>query len=63
MRNFFPIKPLYKKLQSKHDRMRAIYRAWEALLDTSGVGWDPINKVVECSNETWLNYVDVIQFS
>ena len=35
---FFPIKPSYRKLQSKRDQMRAVYRAWEALLDTSGVG-------------------------
>ena len=59
----FLIKPPYRKLQSKRDQMRAVYRAWEALLDTSGVGCDPINKVVECSNETWLYYVVVILLS
>ena len=52
MRQFFSFKPPYRKLQSKRDRMRVVYRVWEALLGTSGVGWDPINKVVECSNET-----------
>ena len=30
------------------------------MLATSGVGWDPINKVMECSNDTWLSYAAVI---
>ena len=63
MSQFFLIKPPYRKLKSKRDQMIAVYRACEALLDTSGVSWDPINKVVECSNETWFNYVAVILLS
>ena len=52
MSQFFPHKPPYRKFQSKRDRMKKIYKLWEALLPTSGVGWDPVNKVVECSNDT-----------
>ena len=60
MTRFFRFKPPYKKLQAKRDRMRQVYRAWEQLLMTTGVGWDPINKVVECSNDTWQSYISVI---
>ena len=59
MSRFFPQKP-HRKLQSKRDRIKKVYKAWEAMLATSGVGWDPINKVVECSNDTWLSYAAVI---
>ena len=38
MRPFFQVKPPYRKLQSKRDRMRAVWKAWEVLLDTTGVG-------------------------
>ena len=63
MSRFFPQKPPYRKLQSKHDRMKKVYKVWEALLAPSGVGWDAVNKVVECSNDTWLSYVAVIMLS
>ena len=56
---FSPQKPPYRKLQSKRDSMKKVYKAWEALLATSGVGWDPVNRVVERSNDTWLSYVAV----
>ena len=52
MSQFFHTKPPYRKFQAKRDRLRQVYRAWEQLLMTIGVGWDPINKVVECSNDT-----------
>ena len=51
------------KVDTRLQDQLMVYRAWEALLDTSGVGWDPINKVVECSNDTWLNYIEVILLS
>ena len=62
MSRFFPHKPPYRKLQSKRYWMKKVYKEWEALLTTSGVGWDPVNKV-ECSNDTWLSYIAVIQTS
>ena len=60
MSQFFHTKPPYRKLQAKRDRLRQVYRAWEQLLMTTGVGWDPINKVVECSNDTWQTFIAVI---
>ena len=60
MSRFFPHKPPDRKLQGKHDWMKKVYKAWEALLTTLDVAWDPVNKFVECSTDTWLSYVAVI---
>ena len=57
---FFHTKPPNRKFQAKKDRLRQVYRAWEQLLMTTDVGWDPINKVVEYSNDTWQNFISVI---
>ena len=58
--HFFHIKPPYRKLQAKRDQLRQVYKTWEQLLMTTSVGWDPINKIVECSNDTWQNFIAVI---
>ena len=56
---FFHIMPMCRKLQAKKNRLKSVYRTWEQLLMTTGVGWDPINKIFECSNDTWKNFISV----
>ena len=60
MSQFFHTKPPYRKFQAKKDWLRQVYRVWGQLLLTTGVDWDPINKIVECSNDTWQNFISVI---
>ena len=48
-------------LSQKKERMKKIYRGWKILQTRTGLGYDPVTDTVVCSDETWHNFVKVIQ--
>ena len=60
---FGGVQALASTLYTKKERMRKIYRGWRVLQTRTGLGYDPATDTVVCSDETWHNFVKVIQLS
>lgn len=60
---FGGVPALPSTLYKKKERMRKIYRGWKVLQTHTGLGYDPATDTVVCSDETWHNFIKVIQLS
>ena len=50
-----------KQLKQKFNRLRSMYREFFDLLKHTGFGWDAKTNTVTALQETWQNYIRVIQ--